>query len=71
MSGTVEAIIKSPFPNEPDKAQIHVAGAEVLYRDIRIDNSLTNANGEEVGLKLGADVEVTVKVMAGSTIPQR
>jgi hypothetical protein len=71
MSGTVEKIIISPLLNEPDKAQIHVAGADVLYREIRIDNSLTNENGEDASLKLGAQVEVTVKAKADSTIHEK
>jgi hypothetical protein len=69
MSGTVEKIIESRFPNTPDKAQIEVVGADHLYRKIRIDNSLTRENGEEVKLKLGAQVEVTVSAQAGTTIP--
>jgi uncharacterized protein YfaS (alpha-2-macroglobulin family) len=60
--GTVEQIVKSPFPNEPDKAQITVEVADRLYRQIRIDNTLMNKDGEEVGLKAGAEVEVTVTV---------
>jgi uncharacterized protein YfaS (alpha-2-macroglobulin family) len=71
MSGTVETIIKSPLPNEPDKAEIHVAGADHLYREIRIDNSLTNEKGKEVSLKLGARVEVTVEAKADSTMPEK
>jgi uncharacterized protein YfaS (alpha-2-macroglobulin family) len=71
MSGTVENIIISPLPNEPDKAQIHVAEADVLYREIRIDNSLTNEKGEEVSLKLGAQVEIIVKAKAKSAIPEK
>jgi uncharacterized protein YfaS (alpha-2-macroglobulin family) len=71
MSGTVETIIKSPFPNVSDTAEIHVAGADPLYREIRIDNSLTNENGEEVSLTLGAHVEVIVEAKAESTIPEK
>jgi hypothetical protein len=41
LPGTVEKIIKSPSPDEPDKAQIAVDGADDLYREIRIDNTLT------------------------------
>ena len=67
MSGRVETIIKSPFPNVSDRAEIHVAGADHLYREIRIENSLTNENGEKVSLKLGAQVEVTVEAKAEST----
>lgn len=59
MLGTVEKIIQSPFPSAPDKAHIKVVGADHFHREIRIDNSLTN--GEEVGLKLGAHVNVSVE----------
>jgi hypothetical protein len=61
LPGTVEKIIKSPFPSEPEKAQIAVEGADDLYREIRIENSLTDENGDEVALKPGAKVEVTVE----------
>jgi len=61
LPGTVEKIIKSPFPSEPEKAQIAVEGADHLYREIRIENTLTDANGDEVSLKPGAHVEVTVE----------
>lgn len=61
LPGTVEKIIKSPFGNEPEKAQIAVEGADHLYREIRIDNTLKNEKGEEVSLKPGAHVEVTVE----------
>jgi hypothetical protein len=71
MSGTVDKIVISPLPNEPDKAQINVAGADVLYREIRIDNSLTKENGEKVSLKLGAQVDVTVKAKTKATVPEK
>jgi len=68
LSGTVEKVIESPFPNEPDKAQIAVEGADELYREIRIENTLTNEDGDEVSLKPGAQVEVTVTAdNAGTT----
>jgi hypothetical protein len=60
LAGTVEKIIKSPFVGEPEKAQIAVEGADHLYKEIRIDNLLTTENGDEVRLKPGAKVEVTV-----------
>ena len=59
--GTVEKIIKSPHPSEPEKAQIAVEGADELYKEIRIVNNLTDENGDEVSLKQGAKVEVTVE----------
>jgi hypothetical protein len=59
MPGTVDKII-SPRPNQPEKAQIAVDGADSEHRDLRIENVLTDENGEDVTLKKGAHVEVTV-----------
>jgi hypothetical protein len=70
LPGTVEKIIKPPIPNEPEKAQIAVEGADYLYREIRIENSLTNEDGEEVSLKPGAQVKVTVEAEAEATTPK-
>jgi hypothetical protein len=61
LPGTVEKVIKSPDPNVPEKAQITVEGAEDLYREIRIENVLTDENGQIVSLKPGAPVEVTIE----------
>jgi len=60
LPGTVEKIIKSPHPSEPEKAQIAVEGADDLYKELRIENNLTDENGNEVRLKQGAKVDVTV-----------
>ena len=67
LPGTVEKIIKSPDPSEPEKAQISVQGGDPLYQEIRIENSLTDENGDEVSLKRGAHVEVTVEAAAEDT----
>jgi len=48
-----------------------VEGADHLYREIRIDNTLTNENGDEVSLKPGAQVEVTVEADAKDTTPKK
>ncbi|HSZ01916.1 MAG TPA: hypothetical protein VK788_20640 [Terriglobales bacterium] len=61
LPGTVEKIIKSPHPSDPEKAQIAVEGADELYKEIRIVNNLTDEKGDEVRLKQGAKVEVTVE----------
>ena|SRR6202051_4623172 len=67
LPGTVEKIITSPYSDEPEKAQISLEGADHLYREIRIDNTLTNENGDEVSLKRGAHVEVTVEAAVEDT----
>ncbi len=61
LPGTVEKIIKPVHPSEPEKAQISVEGADELYQEIRIENSLTDENGDTVRLKKGAQVDVTVE----------
>ena len=61
LPGTVEKIIQSRSPSVPEKAQIAVEGADHLYRELRIDNTLTDENGDKVRLKKGADVEVTIQ----------
>ncbi len=70
MPGTVEKIILPVHPSQPEKAQISVEGADDLYREIRIDNSLTDENGDEVCLKKGAEVEVTVEADSEATTPK-
>jgi len=60
MPGTVNKIVPSPRPGQPEKAQIAVDGADRLYRVLRIDNTLADENGDDVKLKKGAHVEITV-----------
>jgi len=69
LPGTVEKIIKPIEPREPEKAQIAIEGADDLYREIRIENSLTDENGDQVRLKKGAEVEVTVEAPQEATTP--
>jgi hypothetical protein len=61
MPGTVKKIIKPVHPEMPEKAEIAVDGADELYREIRIENTLKDEEGNEVKLKAGAQVEVTVE----------
>jgi hypothetical protein len=60
LPAVVEKIIKPVVPGEPEKAQITIQGADDLYREIRVENSLKNSAGEKVKLKSGAEVEVTI-----------
>lgn len=70
LMGTVEKIIKSPFLNEADRPQIKVERADHLFQEVRIENTLTNSEGEQVSLKLGAPVEITMAAEVGSTVPE-
>jgi len=58
--GTVDKIIPSPRASQPEKAQIAVDGAGQRHRHLRIENVLTDEHGDDVRLKKGAHVEVTV-----------
>jgi len=69
LPGTVEKIIPSPTPSQPDKAQISVEGAEHLYKEIRIDNTLHDSAGNPLSLKKGAEVEVKVSADPEATLP--
>ncbi|HKN74496.1 MAG TPA: hypothetical protein VJW94_04910 [Candidatus Acidoferrum sp.] len=60
MPGTVSKIIPSRSRKHPEKAQIAVEKAARRFRNLRIENSLTDQHGDEVKLKKGAHVEVTV-----------
>jgi hypothetical protein len=64
LSGTVERVVKSRFAGECEKAEIAIEGADHLYREIRIENTLTKESGQEVHLKPGAKVNVTIKAGA-------
>jgi hypothetical protein len=69
LSGTVEKIIPSIHPGEPEKAQITIEGADDLYREIRIENTLKDSSGEDVVLKRGDEVDVTIE--ADPTLTER
>jgi hypothetical protein len=60
MPGTVDKIIPASGPNQREKAQIAVDGADRRYRDLRFENVLTDEHGDDVRLKKGTHVEVTV-----------
>jgi hypothetical protein len=51
LPGTVQRVIKPPDPRDPEKAEIAVQGADELYREIRIENTLTDDQGNEVRYK--------------------
>jgi hypothetical protein len=71
LPGKVDKIIATPDLDEPEKAQISVEGADTLYKEIRIENELTDEKGKKVRLKEGADVDVTVEADKGATEPKK
>jgi hypothetical protein len=76
LPGIVDKIIPSLSPTKAETAEISVETPHELYRQVRIDNTLTNESGGKVSLKLGSPVEITITAEAGSTtvesrIPQK
>lgn len=67
MRGKVEKIIPPIMPTEPEKAQISVEEAEDLYREIRVENVVTDDKGEKARLKPGASVDVVVEAESDAT----
>jgi hypothetical protein len=68
LPGTVEKIIP-PMAGEPEKAQIAIEKADELYREIRVENKLEDKDGKKVGLKEGAQVDVTIEADPSATVP--
>jgi hypothetical protein len=61
LRATVRKIIKPPTPSQPEKVQIDIHDGEDLYREIRVENELTDEDGEKAKLKPGAEVDVIVE----------
>ncbi len=71
LPGTVEKIIPPTHPSQPEKAQIGVEGADDLYRELRVENTLQDENGKPVALKPGAKVDVTIEADLDATHPKQ
>jgi len=66
LRGIVEKVIKSN--HSPEKAQISIHEAEDLYREIRVDNEITDGDGAKASLKQGAEVDVIVEADSDATL---
>jgi hypothetical protein len=68
MHGRVAKVIKSAYPNQPETAQIEITEAEDLYREVRVENEVTDERGEKATLRLGAEVDVIVEADSNATM---
>jgi hypothetical protein len=71
LPGTVDKIIPAIKDCKPEQAQITVEGADDLYRELRVENTLQDVSGNAVSLKKDAQVEVTVAADAEATHPAK
>ena len=68
LHGTVQKVIKPAFPHEKEKAEIGIQEADELYREIRVENVLTDPDGHQVRLKPGAEVDVVGEADSDATL---
>ena len=68
LHGTVERVIKPAFAGQTEKAQIEIEDAEQLYREIRIDNEVSDKSGKKAALKPGAEVDVIIEADSDATM---
>lgn len=64
----VQKIIKSVYPDQVERIEISIPAAEDLFREIRIENTLTDVDGQQVALKTGARLNVTFEAEAKDTV---
>lgn len=67
LRGKVERVIKPIVPTRPEKAEIGIVEADDLYREIRIENVVTDEKGEKARLRPGAKVDVVVEADTDAT----
>ena len=62
LHGSVKKVIKPLGPSEPEKAEIDIQEADELYREIRIENVVTDEKGRKDSLQKGEEVDVILEV---------
>ncbi len=67
VSAVVNKLLK-PSSSTPEKVEICIGAAEPLFRELRLDNTMTTPQGEVVALKQGVHVDVTFEADAADTI---
>jgi hypothetical protein len=68
--GKVQKVIESTHSSIPEKAEIEIEGADDLYKEIRIENTLQDEEGHKVKLKEKADVHVVIEADPKATTPK-
>jgi hypothetical protein len=69
MPGTVVKVTPPPKPSQSGNAEISLEAYPRNKQNLRIENALIDEHGEDVKLKKGAHVEVTVSANAKTPNP--
>lgn len=67
IKGTVQKVIKSLHPQQPEQAHIELQEGEDLYREIRVDNVVSDEHGQKARIKTGAEVDVIIEADSDDT----
>jgi hypothetical protein len=66
--GVVNKIVKPAIPKQTEKVEISIGAADHLFREVRLENALTDIDGQSVALTDGAHVDVTFEADAKDTV---
>ena len=64
----VQKILKSVYPDQMERIEISIPAGDDLFREIRIENTLSDVDGQPVALKSGARLDVTLEAEAKDTV---
>jgi hypothetical protein len=64
VSGNVQKIIKDAYNYRADVLEIDIPEADDLFREVRIENTFTDPDGQNVSLKQGAHLEIRFEAEA-------
>jgi hypothetical protein len=67
VSGRVQKIVNRVYQNHTEDVEITIPEAEHLFREIRIENTFTDVDGQQVALKQGAHLDVTFEADSTDT----
>jgi hypothetical protein len=68
VSGTAQKFVRDVSRTRGENVEISIPDAEDLFREIRIDNTFTDIEGQPVALKQGAHVDITFEADAKDTV---
>jgi hypothetical protein len=70
VSGVVQKVLRDVYPARLEKVEILLLEAEDLFREVRIENAFTDADGRRVALKQGTHVDVTFEADDNGALQQ-
>lgn len=70
LRGAVQKVIRPSYPTDAEKAQIDIKEAEHLYREIRVENTLTDETGKSRALKPGEEVDIIIQADSDAALQE-